>query len=224
MAAPRTRRARPTSRCRPRRTFEKFHPLAAAAAEAPPPPRSHWHSARAPSAALCPPPGADWTKRGSGAAAMLGRTARWPAGTRREHGVRHREAPGGPRGAPRDVTPGESSDWPPEPGATRRLLRLAACEARAWGSRGALCGGTASWGTRREERSARCSCCASPRYGPGGWRGRERLSAESQQHSRVFQVLDPQYGMYAWPCAVVLAQYVWFHRRTLPGHRVLEVT
>lgn len=57
-----------------------------------------------------------------------------------------------------------------------------------------------------------------------GWEGRERLGTESQQHSRVFQVLDPQYGMYAWPCAVVLAQYVWFHRRTLPGRRVLEVT
>lgn len=40
---------------------------------------------------------------------------------------------------------------------------------------------------------------------------------------RVPEVLDPQYGMYAWPCAVVLAQYVWFHRRTLPGHRVLEI-
>ncbi|XP_003642385.3 probable methyltransferase-like protein 23 [Gallus gallus] len=40
---------------------------------------------------------------------------------------------------------------------------------------------------------------------------------------RVPEVLDPQYGMYAWPCAVVLAQYVWFHRRTLPGRRVLEI-
>lgn len=65
---------------------------------------------------------------------------------------------------------------------------------------------------------------ARPRGTAWGWgRGRERLGTESQQHSRVFQVLDPQYGMYAWPCAVVLAQYVWFHRRTLPGRRVLEV-
>lgn len=98
---------------------------------------------------------------------MLGRAARRIEETRRGRGVRHREVPGGPRGAPRDVTPGESSDWPPGPGATRRRLRLAAREARAWGSRGAPCGGTASWGKRREERSARCWRCASPRYGLG---------------------------------------------------------
>lgn len=29
--------------------------------------------------------------------------------------------------------------------------------------------------------------------------------------------------MYVWPCAVVLAQYLWFHRRSLPGKAVLEV-
>ncbi|KAM6163509.1 histone-arginine methyltransferase METTL23 [Rhynchocyon petersi] len=29
--------------------------------------------------------------------------------------------------------------------------------------------------------------------------------------------------MYVWPCAVVLAQYLWFHRRTLPGKAVLEI-
>ncbi|KAM4662064.1 histone-arginine methyltransferase METTL23 [Discoglossus pictus] len=37
------------------------------------------------------------------------------------------------------------------------------------------------------------------------------------------EVLDPQYGMYVWPCALVLAQYLWFRRRSLPGKRVLEV-
>ncbi|NXX20985.1 MET23 protein, partial [Podargus strigoides] len=36
-------------------------------------------------------------------------------------------------------------------------------------------------------------------------------------------VLDSQYGMYVWPCAVVLAQYLWVHRSSLPGKRVLEV-
>ncbi|XP_041491848.1 methyltransferase-like protein 23 isoform X2 [Microtus oregoni] len=41
---------------------------------------------------------------------------------------------------------------------------------------------------------------------------------------RVPQVLHVQYGMYIWPCAVVLAQYLWFHRRSLPGKAVLEVT
>lgn len=39
----------------------------------------------------------------------------------------------------------------------------------------------------------------------------------------VFQVLDSQYGMYVWPSAVVLAQYLWVHRSSLPGKRVLEV-
>ncbi|XP_048820841.1 histone-arginine methyltransferase METTL23 isoform X2 [Lagopus muta] len=52
-------------------------------------------------------------------------------------------------------------------------------------------------------------------------------AAGGEEHAvlavRVPEVLDPQYGMYAWPCAVVLAQYVWFHRRTLPGRRVLEI-
>ncbi|XP_042823741.1 methyltransferase-like protein 23 isoform X1 [Panthera tigris] len=39
----------------------------------------------------------------------------------------------------------------------------------------------------------------------------------------VPQVLHLQYGMYVWPCAVVLAQYLWFHRRSLPGKAVLEI-
>ncbi|XP_007668109.1 methyltransferase-like protein 23 isoform X2 [Ornithorhynchus anatinus] len=29
--------------------------------------------------------------------------------------------------------------------------------------------------------------------------------------------------MYVWPCAVVLAQYLWFHRRRLTGKTVLEI-
>eukprot|EP00079_Xenopus_tropicalis_P010790 XP_002935970.1 PREDICTED: methyltransferase-like protein 23 [Xenopus tropicalis] len=37
------------------------------------------------------------------------------------------------------------------------------------------------------------------------------------------EVLDCQYGMYVWPCAVVLAQYLWCHRKDLPNKRVLEV-
>ncbi|KAM9281663.1 histone-arginine methyltransferase METTL23 [Morus bassanus] len=40
---------------------------------------------------------------------------------------------------------------------------------------------------------------------------------------RVPEVLDSQYGTHVWPCAVVLAQYLWAHRRSLPGKRVLEV-
>ncbi|XP_026211371.1 methyltransferase-like protein 23 isoform X4 [Anabas testudineus] len=37
------------------------------------------------------------------------------------------------------------------------------------------------------------------------------------------EVLDPQYGMYVWPCAVVLAQYLWTQREELRGKTVLEL-
>ncbi|XP_007237383.1 methyltransferase-like protein 23 [Astyanax mexicanus] len=37
------------------------------------------------------------------------------------------------------------------------------------------------------------------------------------------EVLDPQYGMYVWPCAVVLAQYVWTAREKLQNKAVLEL-
>nr|XP_019966922.1 PREDICTED: methyltransferase-like protein 23 isoform X2 [Paralichthys olivaceus] len=39
----------------------------------------------------------------------------------------------------------------------------------------------------------------------------------------VPEVLDPQYGMYVWPCAVVLAQYLWTHRDELKDNTVLEL-
>ncbi|KPP78202.1 methyltransferase-like protein 23-like [Scleropages formosus] len=39
----------------------------------------------------------------------------------------------------------------------------------------------------------------------------------------TLQILDPQYGMYVWPCAVVLAQYVWMHRDHVHGKTVLEL-
>ncbi|XP_066560901.1 histone-arginine methyltransferase METTL23 isoform X2 [Amia ocellicauda] len=37
------------------------------------------------------------------------------------------------------------------------------------------------------------------------------------------EVLDGQYGMYVWPCAVVLAQYVWWHWEELRGKTILEI-
>ncbi|XP_024858531.1 methyltransferase-like protein 23 [Kryptolebias marmoratus] len=37
------------------------------------------------------------------------------------------------------------------------------------------------------------------------------------------EVLDPQHGMHVWPCAVVLAQYLWTHRAELKGRTVLEL-
>ncbi|KAL3053171.1 hypothetical protein OYC64_005663 [Pagothenia borchgrevinki] len=37
------------------------------------------------------------------------------------------------------------------------------------------------------------------------------------------EVLDPHYGMYVWPCAVVLAQYLWSQRQELRDKTVLEL-
>ncbi|XP_017572467.1 methyltransferase-like protein 23 isoform X1 [Pygocentrus nattereri] len=37
------------------------------------------------------------------------------------------------------------------------------------------------------------------------------------------EVLDLQYGMYVWPCAVVLAQYVWIAKEKLQKKSVLEL-
>ncbi|KAL6476286.1 hypothetical protein MHYP_G00147850 [Metynnis hypsauchen] len=37
------------------------------------------------------------------------------------------------------------------------------------------------------------------------------------------EVLDLQYGMYVWPCAVVLAQYVWIAKEKLQKKTVLEL-
>ncbi|KAI3359816.1 hypothetical protein L3Q82_013819 [Scortum barcoo] len=37
------------------------------------------------------------------------------------------------------------------------------------------------------------------------------------------EVLDPHYGMYVWPCAVVLAQYLWTRRRELRDKTLLEL-
>ncbi|XP_063816505.1 histone-arginine methyltransferase METTL23 isoform X2 [Pseudophryne corroboree] len=52
------------------------------------------------------------------------------------------------------------------------------------------------------------------------WRGR----LASQLHLKWIEVvLDSEYGMYVWPSALVLAQYIWFHRTLLAGRRVLEV-
>lgn len=91
-----------------------------------------------------------------------------------------------------------------------------------WGTRGgAARGGTASRRGRRRWR------CASPRYRAAGGdtaqTGTPSGTRLSSAASGVFQVLDSQYGMYVWPCAVVLAQYLWVHRSSLPGKRVLEV-
>ncbi|XP_042311884.1 methyltransferase-like protein 23 [Sceloporus undulatus] len=60
-----------------------------------------------------------------------------------------------------------------------------------------------------------------------GGRGEEEGEEGSQEEPELVvlipEVLDPQYGMYVWPCAVVLAQYVWFHRRLVCGKNILEI-
>ncbi|XP_056607934.1 methyltransferase-like protein 23 [Triplophysa dalaica] len=37
------------------------------------------------------------------------------------------------------------------------------------------------------------------------------------------EVLDPQYGMHVWPCAVVLSQYVWITREKTQHKTILEL-
>ncbi|XP_068209402.1 histone-arginine methyltransferase METTL23 [Palaemon carinicauda] len=39
----------------------------------------------------------------------------------------------------------------------------------------------------------------------------------------LLQVVSPSYGMYTWPCAPVLAQYVWYHRHAFINRNVLEI-
>ncbi|EDO27943.1 predicted protein, partial [Nematostella vectensis] len=36
-------------------------------------------------------------------------------------------------------------------------------------------------------------------------------------------VVHPQYGMFTWPCALVLAQFVWHNRSLIQGKKVLEI-
>ncbi|XP_022095358.1 methyltransferase-like protein 23 isoform X2 [Acanthaster planci] len=40
---------------------------------------------------------------------------------------------------------------------------------------------------------------------------------------RIPELIDPAYGMYVWPCAPVLAKYVWMRRKWICGKRVLEL-
>ncbi|KAM5135144.1 histone-arginine methyltransferase METTL23 [Mantella aurantiaca] len=55
------------------------------------------------------------------------------------------------------------------------------------------------------------------------YRREEGGQAERELRLYIPEVLDSDYGMYVWPCALVLAQYIWFHRSVVTGKRVLEV-
>ena len=35
--------------------------------------------------------------------------------------------------------------------------------------------------------------------------------------------MQEEYGLYVWPCSVVLAEYIWQNRQRFAGARVLEV-
>ena len=39
----------------------------------------------------------------------------------------------------------------------------------------------------------------------------------------ILEVVDPQYGLFTWPSAVILAQYVWYHRNKLENQYVIEL-
>ncbi|CAK8674027.1 histone-arginine methyltransferase METTL23-like [Clavelina lepadiformis] len=40
----------------------------------------------------------------------------------------------------------------------------------------------------------------------------------------VCETIKPEYGLYMWPCSVVLAQYIWYHRESiLRGRTCLEI-
>ncbi|XP_077183788.1 histone-arginine methyltransferase METTL23 isoform X2 [Paroedura picta] len=67
-------------------------------------------------------------------------------------------------------------------------------------------------------------CCSAPK----GIVRKYRFAEDQEDPKSILvvlipEVLDPQYGMYVWPCAVVLAQYVWFHRRLVCDKRILEL-
>lgn len=275
-AGPAPRPARPRfplgcRRPRPGRTFQKFHPLAAAVAAAPPLPLSHWLAAPPSSATPRPPSTADWPRRGRGAAGP----PCWEGGVRQ--GARAPVALG--RVAPRPLgggaapatsccrlSPFPGGPAPPLAAASRPLARDCAVpltaparfngdtrgrppaaalrvtpppEKALIGPRGTRGrpplgggghGGAAAAGPRAAVPLRRGAGGAGPAHPRGtfprgdGDTGRRRSGARLPSAAPgVFQVLDWQYGTYVWPCAVVLAQYLWVHRRSLPGKRVLEV-
>ncbi|CAL4236535.1 unnamed protein product, partial [Meganyctiphanes norvegica] len=52
-------------------------------------------------------------------------------------------------------------------------------------------------------------------------------SGTDQRFKKCLQILpmvvSPSYGMYTWPCAPVLAQYVWHNRQSFLNRNVLEI-
>lgn len=40
---------------------------------------------------------------------------------------------------------------------------------------------------------------------------------------QISERLEPSYGLYTWPSSVVLAQYLWYHRKILANKNILEL-
>lgn len=40
----------------------------------------------------------------------------------------------------------------------------------------------------------------------------------------VPEIVDPDFGLYTWPCAPVLAQYIWYNRSTFVNKTLLELS
>ncbi|XP_054834711.1 histone-arginine methyltransferase METTL23 [Eublepharis macularius] len=72
-------------------------------------------------------------------------------------------------------------------------------------------------------------CASAPKFTVRTYRFAEEQEEHERGHPKselvvlIPEVLDPQYGMYVWPCAVVLAQYIWFHRKLVCDKRILEL-
>lgn len=40
---------------------------------------------------------------------------------------------------------------------------------------------------------------------------------------RIPEIMNPQYGMFTWPAAPVLAQFIWYNRDQIKGKQVVEI-
>lgn len=50
------------------------------------------------------------------------------------------------------------------------------------------------------------------------------ISSEESVAVVVPEIAEPTYGLYTWPCAPVLAQYIWYNRSKFRGRTLLELS
>ncbi|CAG5129034.1 unnamed protein product [Candidula unifasciata] len=48
-------------------------------------------------------------------------------------------------------------------------------------------------------------------------------AAQQSLTVKIPEVTEANYGLYIWPCAPVLAQYVWLNRNTITGKHIIEI-